>query len=55
MDGGELLITVAAKGSPGCEAEMGGGELHRFGVAATGLNGCTLTWIPGYAQWYLFN
>ncbi len=55
MDDGGLFITLEATGHLGCQGGGLGGELRRFGVASTGQDGCAVTWIPGYAEWYLFN
>jgi hypothetical protein len=52
MDGGEQLVTLKAQGRLGCTGF--GGWLWRFGVASSGPNGCSVSWIPGYAEGYLF-
>ncbi|MBM4353722.1 MAG: hypothetical protein FJ109_07975 [Deltaproteobacteria bacterium] len=52
IDGGELFVTLEAEGDLDCDNIPG--TLRRFGVASTGPNGCTVTWIPGYDTDNLF-
>ncbi|MBM4352415.1 MAG: hypothetical protein FJ109_01245 [Deltaproteobacteria bacterium] len=54
MDDGGLLITIEASGSLSCHLDYLEGGFLRFGVASSGPDGCTVTWIPGYAEWGLF-